>query len=146
MVRGICHFTGNEFYRKIQGRILKPGCFCKCGHVSVVLEHGTKGQPVHQLIMKTFVGEPPSNMEILHINGNPKDNRLSNLRYGTRSENIIDVYIQGNKWRKLSIDDVHAIRFGLFCKITQKELSQMYDVSISTISAIKRGKIFSWLK
>ena len=91
-VRGVCHFTGKEFYRNVNGRVLRPGQFCKSGHVSVVLGRGTPGRPVHQLVMLTFVGAPPDGMEVLHSNGDPTDNRLENLRYGTRTENILDVY------------------------------------------------------
>ena len=138
-------YTGKPFYRTVPERILKPGRFCKSGHVSVVLRRGTSGKPVHQLILRTFVGEVPQGMEVLHINGNPSDNCLSNLRYGTRRENILDVYRQGNRWRKLSTDDVEAIRFGLYCKIQVSELAVMYGVSQSIISAIKHRRIFAWL-
>lgn len=145
-VRGVCHFTGNEFYRNVKGQILRPGRYCKCGHVSVVLGHGAMGSPVHQLVMRTFVGEPPEGMEVLHNNGDPTDNRLENLRYGTRTENILDVYGQGKVWRKLSIDDVQAIRFGFYCGISGVELSKMFGVSQSIISAIRKGRIYAWLK
>ncbi len=145
-VRGVCHYSGKEFKRKIKGRILKPGQFCKNGHLSVVLGHGEVGSPVHQLVMRTFVGEPAENMEVLHINGNPQDNRLENLRYGTRTENILDVYYQGGRWRKLSIEDVQQIRFGLWCGIKGTELALMYGVSPQIISKIKRGGSYSWLK
>lgn len=146
MVRGVCHFTGKEFYRKVKGQVLRPGRFCKCGHVSVILGHRAVGSPVHQLVMKAFVGEPPEGMEVLHKNGNPADNRLENLKYGTRTENILDVYKQGKTWRKLSVDDVQAIRFGLCCGIKGVELAEMFDVSASAISAIRKGRIFWWLK
>lgn len=145
-VRGTCHFTGEDFYRVIRGRVLKPGRYDKCGHISVVLGHGAHGSPVHQLVMKTFVGEPPEGMEVLHKNGDPTDNRLENLGYGTRTENILDVYKHGKVWRKLSVDDVEAIRFGLCCGISGKELSAMFEVSQSAISKIKMGRVFGWLK
>lgn len=138
--------TGKPFYRTVPERILKPGRYCKCGHVSVILRKETNGKPVHQLVMRTFVGEPPKGMEVLHINGDSTDNRMSNLRYGTRTDNILDVYRQGGKWRKLSVDDVEAIRLGLRCCISGRELSMMYGVSQQTISNIKQGRIFSWLK
>ena len=140
------HYTGQPFMRTIPERLLKPGRFCKSGHLSVVLGRGENSKPVHQIIMTTFVGDTPNGMEILHINGNPTDNRLSNLRFGTRTENILDVYRQGGKWRKLYIDDVEAIRFGLYCGIQGSELAKMFDVSQSTISAIKHGRIYEWLK
>ena len=145
MVPGKCHFTGKPFLRKVKGRILRPGRFCKAGHLSVVLKHGGIGIPVHHLIMKTFIGDTPIGLEILHTNGDPKDNRLSNLRFGTRTENILDVYLQGKKWRKLSIDDVIAIRFGIFCGFKNAELADMYNVSHHAISKIRNRSTFSWL-
>ena len=111
----------------------------------MVLGKGENGKPVHQIIMETFVGNAPIGMEVLHKNGDPTDNRLSNLRYGTRTENILDVYHQGKRWRKLHTDDVEEIRFGLHCGISGVDLAEMYGVSQSTISAIKHGRTFEWL-
>ena len=145
-LHGVCHYTGESFTRTMRGRILRPGEYCKAGHVSVVLGHGMTGKPVHQLVALTFLGECPEGCEVLHNNGNPKDNRIDNLRYGTRTENILDVFRQGGKWRKLSIDDVHAIRFGLWCRIKGTELAVMYGVSPQIISQIKHGRIFTWLR
>lgn len=144
-VQCINHYTHKPFLRTVPERILKPGCFCKNGHVSVVLGHGANGSPVHQLILLTFIGPCPLGMEVLHNNGNPADNRLENLRYGTRTENILDVYYQGKSWRKLTIDDVEAIRFGLSTGIKGCELALMYSVSPNTISKIKNGGSYSWL-
>ncbi len=145
-VRGKNPYTGEPFYRMIRETILKPGRYCKAGHLSVVLGRGTAGKPVHQLVMRTFVGDPPNGMEVLHNNGNPLDNRLTNLRYGTRTENILDVYQQGGKWRKLTTDDVEGIRFGIYCGFSGVELANMFHVSQTTISNIKRGKSYEWLK
>jgi hypothetical protein len=89
--------------------------------------------------MLSFVGPPEEGMEVLHRNGDPTDNRLENLHYGTRLENILDVYQQGGKWKKLSVDDVQAIRFGFCCGIKGVELAAMYDVTPTIISAIKTG-------
>ena len=141
-----CHYAGKLFYRTVKGKILRPGRYCKAGHLSVVLGHGTAGRPVHQLVMLSFVGPPEEGMEVLHRNGDPTDNRLENLHYGTRLENILDVYRQGGKWKKLSVDDVQAIRFGFCCGIKEVELAAMYDVTPTIISAIKTGRNFAWLK
>lgn len=42
---------------------------------------------VHRLVWETFVGVIPSNLQIDHINRIKDDNRLSNLRVATPSEN-----------------------------------------------------------
>lgn len=139
-------FTGNPFPRTIHGQILKPGRYCKTGHQSVVLGRGTNGKPVHQLIMRTFVGEPCEGQEVRHKNGNPTDNRLENLEYGTRTENILDVFRQGKAWRKLTADDVQAIRRALSMGRPGAAIANEYGVSRSSISSIKQGRTFSWLK
>ena len=145
-VRGICHFTGREFQRTIQGRILRPSEYCKTSHVSVVLGHGTHGVPVHQLVAHTFLGECPAGKEVLHNNGNPKDNRVENLRYGTRTENILDVYKEGGRWRKLSVEDVYDIRFRFLCGYRGSEIAKLYGVSQITVSNIKNRRIYGWLE
>ena len=139
-------YTGKPFSRRIKRQILRPCRFCKSGHVSVALGYGAVGSPVHQLIMRTFVGPPPAGEEVRHKNGVPTDNRLCNLEYGTRTENILDVFYQGKAWRKLNIEDVEQIRFGLSSGISGKELANMYVVSEQTISSIKHRRTFSWLK
>lgn len=45
---------------------------------------------VHRLVMEAFVGPCPEGLEVLHWDDNPANNHLSNLRYGTRSENVKD--------------------------------------------------------
>lgn len=62
------------------------------GRLRVCLWCNGKGkqQLVHRLVLLTFVGEPPEAHECCHYNGNPQDNRLSNLRWDTRSGNMGD--------------------------------------------------------
>lgn len=132
-----------RFTRAVRGRILRPGK-CRSGHVSVVLGNGKPGSMVHQLICRTFIGPCPKGMEVLHKNGNPCDNRLENLHYGTRTENILDVYKVGKRWRKFSLNDVDRIRFELFCGIPGHEIAKEYAASDATISAIKRGRTYRW--
>ena len=144
-VRGKNWYTGKDFYRSIPERILRPGKFCKSGHVSVVLEHGGQGKPVHQLVMLAFVGPAPEGMEVRHLNGNPTDNRLINLKYGTRRENILDYIYQGKRWRRLNIEDVIYIRFALFCGIKGSHIAKELGVSESVISAVKTRRTFGWV-
>ena len=76
-----------------KGRVLRPGP-SNYGHLSVVLGRG-KTRMVHELVLRAFVGDPPDKHECCHNNGDPTDNRLSNLRWGTRSENIRDAINHG---------------------------------------------------
>ncbi len=50
---------------------------------------------VHRLVLETYTGPCPKGMECRHLNGNPSDNRLKNLKWGTRSENMQDAVQHG---------------------------------------------------
>lgn len=65
--------------------------------VLIVDEDGRKrARLVHQLVMEAFVGPYPSaGMEIRHLDGDPSNNSLSNLAYGTKSENARDRLLHG---------------------------------------------------
>lgn len=128
-------------------RILKPAPYCKAGHLSVTLRRKGRGIAVHKLVMLAFMGEPPAGMEVLHRNGDPTDNRLGNLHYGTRTENIIDTYTQKGRWRKLTTDDVREIRKRIEKgNETLAQIGKDYSVGIGCISSIKCGRTYWWLK
>lgn len=54
---------------------------------------------VHRLVLETFVGPCPENMECLHGDGNKTNNNVDNLRWGTRVENIQDSIDHGVFYR-----------------------------------------------
>ncbi len=45
---------------------------------------------VHRLVLLAFVGPPPPDHEALHGDGDPGNNRIENLSWGTRSDNHYD--------------------------------------------------------
>lgn len=136
---------GTYFTRTVKGRILRPGRYCESGHLSVILKRGTNGKPVHQLVMLTFKGPTPGRKEIRHLNGDPTDNRLENLYFGTRTENIIDVYKTGKDWRKLTGSQAAEIKQALRSGEKGSILARKYEVSQQIISQIKRGVVFWWV-
>lgn len=82
-----------ETTRRVPPRVLKPG-WCRSGHVSVALGKNNS-KMVHVLIARTFLGPRPEDYEVLHKNETPHDNRLVNLKYGTKSENLKMDYASG---------------------------------------------------
>lgn len=66
---------------------------------------------VHVLVLEAFRGPCPDGMECLHDNGQRDDNRLVNLRWGTRSENRHDSVRHGTHQatRKLLCAKGHAL-------------------------------------
>lgn len=132
-------------YRTVQQKILKQHIRDKGGHLGCSLGQGSNNMCVHRAVALAFLGPIPDGMEVLHNNGIPTDNRPENLRYGTRSENILDVFYQGKPWKKLTIDDVQAIRFGISSGHSYSELSWQFDVCTATIKDIASGRRYSWL-
>lgn len=79
---------GKRSYRE---RVLKQRVINNGYMVVMLSKHGAyRPRLVHRLILKAFAGVPADDLECRHLNGDPKDNRIENLRWGTRSENSID--------------------------------------------------------
>lgn len=78
-------------YRRVPGRYLSLGDKGR-GYraVNMCREGKQRSAMVHRLVTSAFVGPCPAGMEVCHKNGDPSDNRLANLRYGTSSENKRD--------------------------------------------------------
>lgn len=87
----------NGMVRLRVGQVLRPAP-SKSGHLSVVLGRGNTRQ-VHTLVLQAFRGLSKDGEEGLHINHIPSDNRLKNLKWGTRSENLSMDYSYGNQRR-----------------------------------------------
>lgn len=76
----------NGLKKKFIGKLLTPG---KTGDRLTVSLH-RRSHYVHVLVLMAFVGPAPLNTECCHDNGNGFDNRLCNLRWDTRRENMLD--------------------------------------------------------
>lgn len=73
---------------RINGRELRAGT-TKAGYKMVALGRGNC-RYVHRLVAESFLGPCPDGLEVCHNDGNPANNHISNLRYGTRKENTED--------------------------------------------------------
>jgi len=92
-------------------------------------------------------------MEALHINGIPSDNRLENLRWGTRKENREDISTHAQLYRRqqgssnLTMETIRNIKRDLAkpdCP-SQKVLAVKYAVHYNTINNINRGFVHKWV-
>lgn len=63
--------------------------------VSLWLAGRSRTFKIHQLVAAAFLGPRPEGLVVRHLNGNPADNRLSNLCYGTPEENGLDSVAHG---------------------------------------------------
>ena len=62
------------------------------GHRTVGLFRDKKQSTylVHRLVLEAFVGPCPDGMEACHADDDPANNHVSNLRWDTRQENMLD--------------------------------------------------------
>jgi hypothetical protein len=78
--------------RRISGRILTPGINTKDGyaHYSFYRNGILTTVKGHALVLDAFVGPCPPGYLRRHLNDIPSDNYLTNLAYGTPTDNILD--------------------------------------------------------
>jgi len=86
--------------RILSQRLTSPGKRRPTGKRYPVVEFRIAGRQkirrkVHLLVLEAFSGARPSEHVACHSNDNPLDNRLENLRWDTRSGNVIDSVING---------------------------------------------------
>jgi hypothetical protein len=86
---------------RLKGQILSPGVQPPFGHLHVNLktQQRKRSVAVHALVLEAFVGKRPEGQECLHGDGDPSNNKLENLRWGTRTENILDMVRHGTHWQ-----------------------------------------------
>lgn len=96
--------------RKWKGKLMSPSTMPR-GYQVVTLWRDGKQETalVHRLVLFAFVGDAPAGMEALHGDGDPANNRRSNLSWGTHSENQYDQVAHGThtKSSKMSCPSGH---------------------------------------
>lgn len=62
------------------------------GHQYVALKQGSRQQTrrVHRLVAEAFIPNPQGHPFVLHWDDDPRNNHVSNLRWGSRSDNALD--------------------------------------------------------
>lgn len=105
---------------------------------------------LHRLVLQAFVGPCPEGMQCCHNNGNGLDNRLENLRWDTTKSNCADQAEHGTKRlnerhhrSKLSNDECLTIKSISPYRGMIPKLAKYYNVSVSTIRDIIKGKTWS---
>ena len=83
---------------RTKGGLLTPFPRGENNYPSITLRDGSekRSHHVHTLVMVAFVGPRPDGMECRHMNGDPADNCLDNLAWGTPVENGRDTVRHGH--------------------------------------------------
>lgn len=160
-IRSIRTPTSSKRFRQI---ILKPYVSPK-GYHSVCLGKAVHNRSVHTIVLTAFVGPCPSGMECRHKDGDPGNNHLDNLCWGTPEENSQDKKLHGTEnyrlgedcsWSKLTAKIVRRIRRlyadgkkkwgrSLSNPYSQPKLAKMFGLHQATVSEIVTRKIWKHL-
>lgn len=99
---------------------------------------------MHVVVLETFVCPRPNGMIACHNNGDPTDNRLCNLRWGTHEDNAKDKVLHGThqygeSCSKSKLTEAQAVAI-LESNKTYAEIAKEYGVCKSTVTHIKTGR------
>ncbi len=91
---------GHIYSTRQYGKWMRPQVNT-CGYLQIGLRN-KKNQGklycVHKLVAATFLGENAERLEVNHIDGDKTNNKIENLEYVTRSENMIHCWrFRGDK-------------------------------------------------
>jgi hypothetical protein len=131
--RGTKIVAGQQWYSK------KPS-LDERGYLVTTLGRKSKSG-LHRLVLLAFVGPPPPGMECRHLDGNPLNNCLENLEWGTPLENHADqvrhgTRVRGERHPQAKISDAAraAIKQRYAAGALQKDLGKEFGLTQSTIS------------
>lgn len=133
-----------EIWSKKLGRLMSPYRHKIDGYLQLSINGICK--KIHQLVLEAFRGMCPHGMEACHWDGNPRNNKLSNLYWGTRSDNVRDsVRHNTHPVVKLNKSKVINIKKMLRDGVRQSTIAKIYQVDQSTISYINTGKVWNYV-
>lgn len=109
-----------------------------------LLKNGLKLQKlIHRIVLETFIGPCPENMEACHNDGNPLNNKLNNLRWDTHKNNELDrirhgTWGEGEKHSRAKLKQyaVDFIRAAFLDGMSLKTLAAIFNVREDHISTI----------
>lgn len=151
-VRSFNHKNG----RRKAPIIMKQNTKNKYGHKIIQLWKGNRFNTVGvgRLVLMSFGTKRDfDSLECRHLDGNPNNNSLFNLRWGTSQENANDMVKHGtqakgekNGFSKLTEDAVLDIRKNCNKYGDNKKYAKKYNVCEVHISKVKNKKVWGWLK
>lgn len=120
--------------------------------VSLSKDGKNKDFYLHRLVALAFLPNPNGYKEINHKNGDGSDNRVENLEWCNRRQNLDHAILIGRTTRgkknmqcKLNEESVRKIRVLVGKGKTQREVANMYNITQGNVSSICRGRNWGWL-
>ena len=123
----------------------------KYGVISPSENGKSSNKTIHRLVAQAFLPNPNDLPVVMHKDDNPSNNHINNLRWGTYKDNTQDMINKGRDNRgtgefsgtnKLTLIDSDGIKDLIMeGRLTQKEISKLYNISRATISQISLGNV-----
>jgi hypothetical protein len=102
---------------------------------------------VHRIVLESWCRPPESGEECRHLDGNPLNNRLDNLAWGTSQENTNDKFLHGTQPKgeachscKLMDSDVARIRNMLAAGLSKRRVAKDFGVTEGAIRYAIRNR------
>lgn len=113
-------------------------------NVSLCKEGKQKTHRVHQLVLNAYLPKPSPELEVLHKNSKPADNRLENLKWGPHEENNNDPHRRGLQSEAMTNHPslstvVLCVESGVVYP-SNSEASRRTGIARTSISACLRGE------
>jgi len=133
-------------------RTLKPRI--RLGYAKVILNKKGKRTDiqVHRLVAQAFIPNLEGKPEVNHLDGNKINNRVANLEWCTRSENLKHAFRiglrdqKGGKHPSAKLNGFQVQRIRLMRELanppTYKEIGKMFNISIENVYRI--AKRLNW--
>lgn len=141
-----------EIYSLLSHRLLRAYYSKPSGRRGPYLTVSLNGKTtrVHNVVLRTFVGPRPSRMVGRHLDGDVRNNRLSNLAYGTHADNAADAkqhdrYAKGERhWKAVLTDEivreVRRLRGG---GLTIIRIAEILNINKRTVGYVVKGSTWS---
>jgi hypothetical protein len=117
------------------------------GHLYVTI--GGITRQIHHIVMAAFGPPRPFGQECRHLDGNPLNNSVDNLAWGTRKQNIEDVIRHRGKSPRASITPETADKIraalderGPHERGARRLIAAEFGVTIHVVNDIKRGRTY----
>jgi hypothetical protein len=99
---------------------------------------------IQRLVLWAFVGKQEKGMDSRHLDGDCKNNHLSNLAYGTRAENVADARKHQTIMRPMKLTKENVIEI---CEMGRNNISSLhvatkFNLCRNTVTEIWRGEIW----
>lgn len=143
-IRSIARVTErNGRPMKIPGGLMKASANKGYRVTSIRKENKTLRCFVHQAVAEAFIGPRPEGQDTRHLDGNSLNNFVTNLAYGTRSQNVADaIRTKGLKTgtaspnAKLNQEQINCL---LKSNKTANELAREFGMDAGHIRSIRNG-------